>query len=281
VQRIDGYAPIRDYALVGDGRTSALIALDGSVDWLCLPDVDSPSVFARLLDADRGGSFRIEPTVPYESQRGYQPGSNVLETTFTTAEGKIRLTDAMTLTDSGFISPLRELVRKVEALSGAVPVRWVFEPRFDYGRGGTRIGRRAGRWIAECGTDAIVLGLCDAGEGTLDGGAVTGDLRLDPGRDALLTLAAAHQQPAVLAGRADIERRVDRTIRFWPRWSDGIRYDGEWRDARTRTFWPEWASRADYDGRWRDAVVRSVLALKLLVFAPSGAIVAAPTTSLP
>ena len=259
MERVDGYAPIREYALVGDGRTSALIASDGSVDWLCLPNVDSPSVFARILDAERGGSFRLEPTAPFEAERRYLERSNVLETTFATAEGSVRVTDAMTLSDSSRLSPLRELVRKVDALAGIVPLRWAFEPRFDYGRAQTRIERRAGRWFAHAGSSALVLSLCDVGEGELHDGAITGELSLAPGESGLFSLAATDKEPAVMPGREDSEARLERTKRFWLEWSD----------------------RTSYEGAWPDAVTRSVLALKLLTFAPSGAIVAAPTTSLP
>src|SRR5690242_11729917 len=259
MERVDGYAPIREYAAVGDGRTVALIARDGSVDWLCLPNVDSPSVFARMLDAEKGGSFQLEPTVPYEAERAYQQGSNVLETTFTTAEGRVRVTDAMTLSDSTRISPMRELVRKVEALAGTVPLRWRFEPRFGYARADTRIDHRAGRWFASAGADAIALGVFGAENGTVRGDAVEGELHLEQGASALLSLAGASREPAVIPGRDDAERRLQRTMRFWP----------------------AWAARSQYDGPWGEAVTRSALALKLLTFAPSGAIVAAPTTSLP
>jgi GH15 family glucan-1,4-alpha-glucosidase len=259
MERIDGYAPIREYALVGDGRTCALIASDCSVDWLCLPNADSPSVFARMLDAERGGSFRLEPSGAFESERRYLENSNVLETTFATAEGRLRVTDAMTLTDSRRLSPMRELVRKVEAVAGTVPLRWALEPRFDYGRATTRIERRAGRWFADSGPDALVLGLCDAGEGALHDGAVRGELALAPGESALFSLAGADREPALLPGRDDSERRLEHTKRFWP----------------------EWAGRLRYEGAWPEAVTRSALALKLLTFSPSGAIYAAPTTSLP
>ena len=259
MERVDGYAPLREYALIGDGRTGALIARDGSVDWLCLPDVDSPSVFARILDAERGGSFRLEPTAPFDAERRYLERSNVLETTFTTGEGRVRVTDAMTLSDSGRLAPLRELVRKIEGLAGNVPLRWAFEPRFDYGRANTRIERRAGRWFAHAGASALALTLCDAGEGTFQNGAITGEFRLAAAESALISLAGTEREPAVISGRHDSEARLERTKRFWP----------------------EWAGRLRYEGAWPQAVTRSALALKLLTYAPSGAIVAAPTTSLP
>src|SRR5919198_1408617 len=218
--RVDGYAPIRDYALIGDGRTCALVARDGSIDWLPLPDIDSPSVFSRILDARRGGAFELQPVEAFDAERRYQDGSNVLETTFRTASGTVRVTDALLLTDTE---------------------------------------SRAGRFFAWAGTTAVALTAWDAGEVEARDGAAEGTFDVQEGASAFLDVAVTHREPAVLPARRNAERRLERTVRFWP----------------------EWSSRARYDGPWRELVVRSALVLKLLCFAPSGAIVAAPTASLP
>src|SRR5438876_9613448 len=256
--RIDGYAQIGDYGAVGDGRTVALVARDGAIDWLCLPDLDSPSVFAALLDNERGGRFVLEPESVSGTARRYLPGTNVLETTFTTAVGVVRVTDAMTLPTAG-LSPYRELARRIDGLAGDVPVRWRVEPRFGYTSAATRIERRAGVPIATAGRDAIAVCSFGAGEATTSDGAITGDFTARAGSSSLLVLSAANQEPLVLPARAEVEARL----------------------AATSSAWREWSDRRDYGGPWKDAVLRSALALKLLVYAPSGAIAAAATTSLP
>jgi GH15 family glucan-1,4-alpha-glucosidase len=257
--RENGYLPIRDYAAIGDGRTVALVGLDGSIDWLCLPNVDSGAVFARLLDAERGGSFQLAPTEPFEAERRYEENSNVLQTTFRTTSGTARVTDAMTLAPGEVLVPQREIVRKIECLSGSTALAWSIEPRFFFGRKRTRIERRGKRLIACSRAEALVLGAWGSGEPRVSDSRIDGELRLRQGEGALLSLTAAHHEPAFLPGRDDTEHRLGHTQEFWPRW----------------------IGKARYEGRWREAVLRSALVLKLLVFAPSGAIVAAPTTSLP
>src|SRR5438128_4663542 len=251
------YVPIRDYAVIGDGRTVALVARDGAIDWLCLPNMDSPSVFAAILDAERGGSFELCPTERYETTRRYRPGTNVLETTFTTTSGSVRVTDAMTLPDAN-LGPLRELARRVEGLSGRVAMRWRATPRFDYGRR-ARLERRGEIPVASHGADGVAFGSWDAGAPEIRDGGVSGRFEMAAGRRALLGVIATCNEPLVFPPRAHVEARLDATAAFWERWSGQLTYAGP----------------------WRDAVVRSALALKLLVFAPSGAIAAAPTTSLP
>ena len=255
--RLEGYAAIRDYAAIGDGRTVALVARDASIDWLCLPDLDSASVFGALLDAENGGRFALEPDASFEAARRYVPGTNVLETTFTTAEGVVRVIDAMTLPAAG-LAPHRELVRRVEGLAGRVDMRWEVTPRPENGTN-LELERRAGVPVVSHGADALAVLAWEAGEATVRNGAVEGRFVAAEGTTADIVLAAAHQEPLVFPSRSETAARLTATVNAWRAWSDARRYEGA----------------------WREAVVRSGLALKLLVFAPSGAIAASPTTSLP
>ena len=250
---------IGDYAAIGDGRTVALVARDGSIDWLCLPDLDSPSVFAAVLDPGRGGRFALRPEEHADVERRYQPDTNILETTFVTAGGTVRVTDAMTLPGAGGLGPARELVRRVEGLAGRVPMRWSVTPAFDYGGLRPRLERRGRIPVAVAGRDAVAVCSWDAGEPQIEGASVTGRFTAEENATALIALCAAHQEPLVFPPRAAIEARLQDTAGYWR----------------------GWAARREYAGPWRDSVIRSALALKLLFHSPSGAIAAAATASLP
>jgi GH15 family glucan-1,4-alpha-glucosidase len=253
-----GYAPIGAYAAIGDGRTVALVALDGSIDWLPLPDLDSPSVFAAILDAGKGGRFALEPDVPSTVARRYLPDTNLLETTFTTDGGEVRVTDGLLFHGSG-LAPLRELVRRVEGVTGTVPMRWVVEPRFGYGSARTAIVAEGSIAVATSRAEAIALRSFDAGEPAIDGSAVTGRFDISAGSTSMLVMSVARGEPLVFPGRLETLTRLRET-------------DAAWRN---------WVGALTYAGPFRDAVLRSGLALKLLVFAPSAAIAGAATTSLP
>ena len=250
--------PLRDYAIIGDGRTAALVARDGSIDWWCVPNLDSPSVFGALLDADRGGRFTLRPEHVTDVRRRYVPDTNVLETTFTTPTGRVRVIDALTLGGGG-LAPLRELVRRVEGLDGRVSMRWKVAPRFGYGLAETRLEARRPYPVATSGNTAVAVCAWDAGTLEMSSHGVAGRFEAQAGMRATIAVVAAYGEPLVFPARDDVDRRIDATAAFWR----------------------DWSARLAYHGRWRDAVVRSALALKLLVFAPSGAIAAAPTTSLP
>jgi GH15 family glucan-1,4-alpha-glucosidase len=257
-RRKDGYVPIEDYAAIGDGRTVALVAGDGAIDWWCLPDLDSASVFGALLDRERGGSFRLEPAIPFEADRRYLPGTNVLETSFHTERGSVSVTDALTLPLTG-LSPTRELTRSIKGLAGSVPMKWSAAPRFDYATAKTRVERRGSVAVASTGAQALAFSSWSAGEPGIEGASIGSSFEIGEGGQALLVAGAAHGQPLVFPSRAEAEQRLGMTIEYWREWS------------RNRL----------YEGRCRDAVIRSALALKLLIHSPSGAMAAAATTSLP
>jgi GH15 family glucan-1,4-alpha-glucosidase len=235
--RVDGYAPIQDYAAIGDGRAIALVARDGSIDWLALPSLASPPACAAILDAERGGRFRLEPEGPFETERRYLPETNVLETTFRGAAGAARVTDAIT-THAGDFLPWFELARRVEGLAGEVEFTCSLEPRFALGGG-----------------DGVQLELLSYGAAEGSHGTFT----VREGSSALLALVGVEEGPRPRPARDEIERRLGETADSWRTWI---------RDHA-------------YEGPWRDAVGRSALVLKLLMYAPVGGVVAAPTTSLP
>jgi GH15 family glucan-1,4-alpha-glucosidase len=256
---------IDDYALIGDCRGAALVSRDGSLDWLCWPRFDSPSLFAALLDAERGGRFRVRPTSPFRAERRYLDATNVLETVFVCPSGEIALRDLMPVASEAekrtTLVPEHEILREVTGLAGEVEVEVVYEPRPDFARRAPRLLDRGPFGLA-CGAGPGVLVL--RGELPLrldgDGHGARSVVRVRAGERHYLSLSYGAEAPAVIPPLGEGARaRIERTVRWWR----------------------DWAGRCSYEGPYRAAVVRSALALKLLTYAPSGAIVAAPTTSLP
>ena len=261
----DDYPPIGDYALIGDGRSAALVAKDGSLDWLCWPRFDSPSLFTALLDRERGGRFRVRPVGPFRTERRYLPDSNVLETIFSTATGVIALRDLMPVTTEeekrAVLRPEHEILREVAGLHGEVTIEVVYAPRPHYGATQPTLHQR-GPFGLQCDIDgaAIVVMSELPLQVAADGGSASGMARIRGGDRTYLSLTYSTEAPGVVPLLGQPARD---------------------RITRSERWWRDWAGRCAYQGPYRDAVVRSALALKLMAYAPSGAVVAAPTTSLP
>lgn len=248
--------PIAEHGVIGDLRTVALVGTDGAIDWCCWPRFDSPSVFAAVLDEERGGSFRIAPVAGCTTRQLYFPDTNVLITRFLCPKGVVELQDLMPLPGPG--GDRQAIVRRLVCVRGRMRLRLECEPRFDYGRAEHTVT------VGDDGAvfDAPDLSLAIASPVPLasTGRGVRGEVTLSAGESVTFTLSepvAGGAPPPMTPPEA--EAVVDATVEYWLDWISGSRYAG----------------------RWREMVNRSALTLKLLTYAPTGAIVAAPTTSLP
>jgi pentatricopeptide repeat protein len=256
--RTDGYAPIGDYAAIGDGRSLGLVSLDGAIDWLCLPTLDSPPVLAGLLDPDRGGSFVLRPKGEFRVERRYSDDSNVLETLYTTESGTVKVVEAF-LTDGGALLPWTEIVRKVVGISGSVDLEWRLSARPRWGREEVTADIREDVALVEWNGDAIAVLSYDCGTPKIDGADIHGAFTVGEPGTSLLAALYFNDAPYAIPPRGELETRLE----------------------RTRAYWETYTREIPYDGPWRAAVRRSVLAQRLLTYAPTGAIAAAATTSLP
>ena len=259
------YNPISDYGLIGDTHSTALIDRDGSVDWLCWPRHDSPALFVRLLDHRKGGACSLELDRAGARSRRYLPDTNILETGFETAGGRATLLDLMpvhppeTLSDEGPDGETESrLIRILTCTHGEVAGRFVIRPTFDYARQTCVASETAGGVLFGAGDQRLRASASVPMR--IDGAAAGAAFRITAGERVLLVLTHGEDD------------------RLPP--LDGID-DALHRLEQTRRYWEGWSRRCRYQGPYRDAVVRSALCMKLLTYSPSGAIVAAPTTSLP
>jgi GH15 family glucan-1,4-alpha-glucosidase len=247
------YKPISDYGVVGDMHSAALIGLDGSIDWLCFPDFDSPSVFAAILDDGHGGRWRLWPAGPHQAQQSYVPDTNILSTTFSTERGVVEILDLMPLSKDLRTSEHRVL-RIVRGVTGSVEMDCLFAPRLDYAEGQTDLRKVQGAVVGEKGESRLAL--ASPIDLSIKGGTARGVFAVPEGKELVFELEwGADRAPST----ADWRERMEFTTREWRRIANSI----------------------TYEGRWREEVHRSVLALHLLLCMPTGAMVAAATTSLP
>lgn len=248
---------IEDYALIGDMQTAALVCRDGTVDWLCLPRFDSHAVFAGLLGTEEHGFWRLGPAhapdagPPSATRRTYRGESLILESEWDTPRGTVRVTDFMPPRDGA-----PQLIRIVEGITGRVPMRSALRMRFSYGRVVPWVHKHEGRTVAVAGPDSVWF---DTQSETYGKGLTTyADFTVAPGDRIAFTISwqPSHKEPPPLP---EPEQSLDATAAFWR----------------------EWVDHCTYHGPYREAVVRSLITLKALTYAPTGGIVAAPTTSLP
>src|SRR3954452_6261667 len=260
------YALIADHGLIGDLQTSALVATDGSIDWFCAPRFDSPSIFGALLDHERGGHFRVRPTVDaFTSRQLYFPDTAVLVTRFMTEAGVGELVDFMPI--SGAVASTRHrLVRMLRCVRGELTFAVDVAPRFDYGResfdtrmtedGATFQGSHTAMTVSlirEPDDDRRARTQVDAH------GDVHAEVRLSAGEMRGLVLETGDAGSPRAVRVAEAWRLFDETVDFWE----------------------AWLGRSTYQGRWRETLNRSAITLKLMTYAPSGGLVAAPTAGLP
>ncbi len=254
------YLPIEHYGIIGDLHTVALVGTNGSLDWLCFPRFDSPSVFAAILDDEKGGRFKIAPQGEgLRRKQYYWPETNVLVTRFLSPDGVGQVTDYMPVGLPKGAKERHQIVRRVQTVRGELSYRLECSPAFNYGRSPhtTSIGPRG----ASFETPELTLGLATTHELKPVGQGVGAKFRLREGETALFVLGGLEPGCGceALLSEAEAEALLNHTVEYWRRW----------------------LSKCTYRGRWREMVQRSALALKLLTYEPSGAIVAAPTCSLP
>ena len=253
--------PISAYGLIGDMRTAALVGLDGAIDWCCLPRFDSASVFAALLDPERGGTWSIRPEGQWTSTQRYLPRTNILETTFRTADdGVVSLTDFMPVGEDGRPSGDHpEIHRHLRCTRGRAAMNMVFMPRFEYGARTTRLELlRAGLFATDRTDQVLTLSSAKPFDWAVEQSIATTRFDIEKGEERWLVLRYDDDDIHPV-DRYESARKLDVTAAFWQRWSSKVKYRGP----------------------FRGMVKRSALALKLLSHADSGAMIAAPTTSLP